>query len=78
MDDKMDDNLDHLMEQIEVEQNLVFLKKILPQCAELQNILAKLMYNFYSTLCSEGFTKSQAIEIIKEHGTGINSPINGT
>ncbi|MCP5006864.1 MAG: hypothetical protein GY941_23395 [Planctomycetes bacterium] len=78
MEDKRDDNLDHLMEQIEVEQSLVFLKKILPQCTELQNILAKLMYNFYRTLCNEGFTKSQAIEIIKVHGTGINSGINSS
>ncbi len=70
---KRDDNLDHLMEQIEVEQGLIFLKKILPQCNELQNILSKLMYDFYSSLCKEGFTKSQAIEIIKAHGTGINS-----
>ncbi|MDR4497489.1 MAG: hypothetical protein MRK02_06135 [Candidatus Scalindua sp.] len=73
MDDQRDDNLDHLMEQIEVKQGLVFLKKILPQCTDLQNILAKLMHNFYSSLCKEGFTKSEAIEIIKAHGTGINS-----
>lgn len=68
-----EDNLDHLMEQIEVEQGLAFLKKILPQCNDVQNVLAKLMYNFYLSLCNEGFTQSQAIEIIKSHGTGINS-----
>ena len=73
MEYKREDNLDHLMEQIEVEQGLAFLKKILPQCSDLQDILAKLMYNFYSSLCNEGFTKSQAIEIIKSHGTGIKS-----
>ncbi|GJQ57428.1 MAG: hypothetical protein D8M57_09360 [Candidatus Scalindua sp. AMX11] len=73
MEDKRDNNLDHLMEQIEVEQGLAFLRKILPECNDLQNILAKLMHDFYTSLCKEGFTKSQAIEIIKAHGTGINS-----
>ncbi|NOG83002.1 MAG: hypothetical protein HND49_04175 [Planctomycetes bacterium] len=46
MEDKRDNNLDHLMEQIEVEQGLAFLRKILPECNDLQNILAKLMHDF--------------------------------
>ncbi len=77
MEDKIDDNLKRLMAQIEVEQGLLFLKEILPQCMDLQNTIAKLMHNFYSSLCKEGFTKAQALEIIKIHGTGLNSNLNG-
>ncbi|ODS32582.1 MAG: hypothetical protein SCARUB_02290 [Candidatus Scalindua rubra] len=77
MEDKTDDNLKRLMAQIEMEQGLLFLKEILPQCMDLQNTIAKLMHNFYSSLCKEGFTKAQALEIIKIHGTGLNSNLNG-
>jgi hypothetical protein len=72
-----DNNLDHLMAKIEVEQGLLFLKGILPQCMDLQNVMAKLMRNFYSSLCREGFTEAQAIEIIKIHATGLNANLNG-
>lgn len=77
MEDKADDNLKHLMAQIEVEQGLRFLNEILPQCMDLQKTMAKLMHNFYDSLCKEGFTKLQALEIIKTHGTGLNSNLNG-
>ncbi len=77
MEDKADDNLKHLMAQIEVEQGLRFLNEILPQCMDLQKTMAKLMHNFYASLCKEGFTKLQALEIIKMHGTGLNSNLNG-
>ncbi len=77
MEDKADDNLKHLMAQIEVEQSLRFLNEILPQCMDLQKAMAKLMHNFYASLCKEGFTKLQALEIIKMHGTGLNSNLNG-
>ena len=72
-----DNNLDHLMAKIEVEQGLLFLKGILPQCMDLQNVMAKLMRNFYSSLCREGFTDAQALEIIKIHATGLNANLNG-
>jgi len=77
VEDKADDNLKHLMAQIEVEQSLRFLNEILPQCMDLQKTMAKLMHNFYASLCKEGFTKLQALEIIKMHGTGLNSNLNG-
>ncbi|MFQ5964603.1 MAG: hypothetical protein ACE5KZ_09990 [Candidatus Scalinduaceae bacterium] len=77
MEEKADDNLKRLIAQIEVEQGLRHLKDILPQCLDLQDVIAKLMYNFYSSLRKEGFTKSQAIEIIQSHGTGINNSMNG-
>jgi len=44
---------------------------------DLQKTMAKLMHNFYASLCKEGFTKLQALEIIKTHGTGLNSNLNG-
>jgi len=72
-----DNNLDNLMAKIEVEQGLLFLKEILPQCVDLQNIMAKLMRNFYTSLCREGFTETQALEIIKTHATGLNANLNG-
>ncbi len=72
----MDDNLRRLMAQIEAEQGLRHLNEILPQCMDLQKTLAMLMRNFYTSLCKEGFTKPQAIEIIKAHGTGLNSNLN--
>jgi len=72
-----DNNLDNLMAKIEVEQGLLFLKGILPQCMDLQNVMAKLMRNFYTSLCREGFTETQAIEIIKAHATGLNANLNG-
>ncbi len=77
MGDTADDNLEHLMAKIEVEQGLLFLKGILPQCMDLQNLMAKLMRNFYTSLCREGFTESQALEIIKTHATGLNANLNG-
>lgn len=76
MEDKIDENLERLMAQIEVKQGLGFLKDILPQCMDLQNVMAKLMHNFYSSLCKEGFSKSQALELIKTHGTGLNSNLS--
>jgi hypothetical protein len=72
-----DNSLDNLMAKIEVEQGLLFLKGILPQCMDLQNIMAKLMRNFYTSLCREGFTETQALEIIKTHATGLNANLNG-
>ena len=72
-----DNNLDNLMAKIEVEQGLLFLKGILPQFMDLQNIMAKLMRNFYTSLCREGFTETQALEIIKTHATGLNANLNG-
>ncbi|GAX62342.1 hypothetical protein SCALIN_C29_0126 [Candidatus Scalindua japonica] len=72
----MDDNLRRLMAQIEAEQGLRHINEILPQCMDLQNTLATLMHNFYTSLCKEGFTKSQALEIIKAHGTGLNSNLD--
>ncbi len=77
MGDTADDNLERLMAKIEVEQGLLFLKGILPQCMDLQNLMAKLMRNFYTSLCREGFTESQALEIIKTHATGLNANLNG-
>ncbi|HDY67319.1 hypothetical protein LCGC14_1874300 [marine sediment metagenome] len=77
MGDAADDNLERLMAKIEVEQGLLFLKGILPQCMDLQNLMAKLMRNFYTSLCREGFTESQALEIIKTHATGLNANLNG-
>lgn len=71
----MDRELKNLMSQIELEQNLVSLKEILPQCMDFQDTLAKFMHNYYSSLCKEGFTKSQALEIIKTHGTGLNNTV---
>jgi hypothetical protein len=72
----MDDNLRRLMAQIEAEQGLRYLNEILPQCVDLQKTLAMLMHNFYASLCKEGFTKSQALEIIKVHGTGLDTNLN--
>jgi hypothetical protein len=74
--DAADNNLEHLMAKIEVEQGLLFLKGILPQCMDLQDVIAKLMRNFYTSLCREGFTESQALEIIKTHATGLNANLN--
>ncbi len=76
MEEKTDDNLRRLMAQIEAEQGLRHLDEILPQCMGLQKTMAMLMHNFYVSLCKEGFTKPQALEIIKTHGTGLNSNIN--
>ncbi len=76
MGDAEDNNLDNLMAKIEVEQGLLFLKGILPQCMDLQNVMAKLMHNFYTSLCREGFTEAQALEIIKTHATGLNANLN--
>ncbi len=64
------------MEQIEAEQDLRHLNEILPQCKDLQKTMALLMHNFYTSLCKEGFTKPQALEIIKAHGTGLNSNLD--
>ncbi len=72
----MDDNLRRLMAQIEAEQDLRQLNEILPQCVDLQKTLAMLMHNFYASLCKEGFTKPQALEIIKVHGTGLDTNLN--
>ena len=77
MENKAVDNLKHLMAQIEVEQGLRFLNEILPQCMDMQKTMAKLMHSFYASLCKEGFTKLQALEIIKTHGTGLNNNLNG-
>lgn len=68
----MEEHLRRLMAQIETEQGLAFLKEALPQVEELQSIQAKLIHNFYYALCQEGFTKTQALEIVKEQGIGIN------
>ena len=76
MEDKADGNLRRLMAQIEAEQGLQHLDEILPQCMGLQKTIAKLIRNFYISLCKEGFTKPQALEIIKTHGTGLNSNAN--
>ncbi len=76
MKDKADDNLRYLLAQIEAEQGLRQLDEILPQCMGLQKTMATLMYNFYISLCKEGFTKPQALEIIKNHGTGLSSNLN--
>ncbi len=76
MEDKADDNLRRLMAQIEAEQGLRHLDEIIPQCMGLQKTMAKLIRNFYVSLCEEGFTKSQALEIIKTHGTGLSNNIN--
>ena len=64
------------MAQIEAEQGLRHLNEILPQCMDLQKTLATLIHNFYTSLCKEGFTKPEALEIIKAHGTGLNSNLN--
>jgi len=72
----MDENLRRLMAQIEAEQGLRHLNEILPQCVDLQKTLAMLMHNFYTSLCKEGFTKPQALEIIKAHGTGLDTNLN--
>ncbi len=72
----MDDELRRLMEQIEAEQGLRQLNEILPQCVDLQKTLAMLMHNFYTSLCKEGFTKPQALELIKAHGTGLDTNLN--
>ncbi len=72
----MDDDLRRLMEQIEAEQGLRQLNEILPQCVDLQKTLAMLMHNFYTSLCKEGFTKPQALELIKVHGTGLDTNLN--
>ncbi len=76
MEDKADGNLRRLMAQIEAEQGLQHLDEILPQCMGLQKTIAKLIRNFYISLCKEGFTKPQALEIIKTQGTGLNSNAN--
>jgi hypothetical protein len=76
MGDEANNNLEHLMAKIEVEQGLLFLKDILPQCMDLQDVMAKLMRNFYTSLCREGFTELQALEIIKTHATGLNANLN--
>ena len=76
MEDKDDDNLRRIMAQIEAEQGLRHINEILPQCMGLQKAMATLMHNFYVSLCKEGFTKPQALEIIKTHGTGLNTNIN--
>ncbi len=75
-EEESDDNLERAMAQIEVKQGVLLLKEIMPQCMDLQNVMAKLMRNFYASLCNEGFTKSQALELIKSHGTGLNTGIN--
>lgn len=64
------------MAQIEAEQGLRHLSEILPQCKDLQKVLAMLMHNFYTSLCEEGFTKPEALEIIKAHGTGLNNNLS--
>lgn len=76
MEDNADKELRRMMAQIEAEQGLRHLDEILPQCMGLQKTLARLMRNFYVSLCKEGFTKPQALEIIKTHGTGLNSNLN--
>ncbi len=72
----MDDNLRRLMAQIEAEQGLRNLNEILPQCMDLQKTLAMLMHNFYTSLCKEGFTKPQALDLIKAHGTGLDTSLD--
>ncbi|MBO06339.1 MAG: hypothetical protein CMI58_04835 [Parcubacteria group bacterium] len=72
----MDDDLRRLMAQIEAEQGLRHLNEILPQCVDLQKTLAILMHNFYTSLCKEGFTKPQALELVKAHGTGLDTNLN--
>ena len=72
----MDDDLRRLMAQIEAEQGLRHLNEILPQCVDLQKTLAILMHNFYTSLCKEGFTKPQALELIKAHGTGLDTNLD--
>ncbi len=72
----MDDDLRRLMAQIEAEHGLRQLNEILPQCVDLQKTLAMLMHNFYTSLCKEGFTKPQALELIKAHGTGLDTNLN--
>ncbi len=72
----MDEDLRRLMAQIEAEHGLRQLNEILPQCVDLQKTLAMLMHNFYTSLCKEGFTKPQAIELIKAHGTGLDTNLN--
>jgi len=64
------------MAQIEAEQGLRHLNEILPQCVDLQKTLAMLMHNFYTSLCKEGFTKPQALELIKAHGTGLDTNLD--
>tara|TARA_B100001964_G_scaffold25763_1_gene25721 strand:+ start:926 stop:1129 length:204 start_codon:yes stop_codon:yes gene_type:complete len=64
------------MAQIEAEQGLRHLNEILPQCVDLQKTLAILMHNFYTSLCKEGFTKPQALELVKAHGTGLDTNLN--
>ncbi len=76
MEGKEEDHLRRLMAQIEAEQGLRHLDEILPQCMDLQKTMAKLIRNFYVSLCKEGFTKPQALEIVKIHGTGLNSNVN--
>ena len=71
-----ENNLRRLMAQIEAEQGLRHLNEILPQCVDLQKTLAMLMHNFYTSLCKEGFTKPQALEIVKVHGTGLDTNLN--
>jgi hypothetical protein len=68
----MDEHLKRLMAQIETEQGLAFLKEAMPHVEELQSIQARLLHSFYAALCQEGFTKTQALEIVKEQGIGIN------
>ncbi len=72
----MDENLRRLMAQIEAEQGLRNLNEILPQCMDLQRTLAMLMHNFYTSLCKEGFTKLESLELIKALGTGLNNNLN--
>ncbi len=72
----MDEDLRRLMAQIEAEHGLRQLNEILPQCVDLQKTLAMLMHNFYTSLCKEGFTKPQALELIKAHGTGLDTNLN--
>ncbi len=72
----MDDELRRLMAQIEAEHGLRQLNEIIPQCVDLQKTLAMLMHNFYTSLCKEGFTKPQALELIKAHGTGLDTNLN--
>ncbi len=71
-----ENNLRRLMAQIEAEQGLRQLNEILPQCVDLQKTLAMLMHNFYTSLCKEGFTKPQALELIKAHGTGLDTNLD--
>lgn len=68
----MEEHLRRLMAQIETEHGLAYLKEALPQVEELQSIQAKLVHNFYSALRQEGFTKTEALEIVKVQGIGIS------